>query len=103
MCLCKLIFHCVALHVTIMPQKGEKHDTHYIQSVRTHAWKMEKSLAGWFFFLGGGTANIKQHFLLTQLFFTLLPPFTGYNTCGKLRVLNKSPRLHICDMFAFKF
>lgn len=101
--LCKLIFHCVALHVTIMPQQGKKHDTHYIQSVRTHAWKMEKSLAVFFFFLGGGPANIKQRFLLTQLFSTLLLPFTGSNTCGKLRVLNKSPILYICDTFAFKF
>lgn len=55
----------------------------------------------WFFYFspGGRTVNIKQHFLLTQLFFTLQPSFTEYNTCGRLS-LNKS---QLNCTFALKF
>jgi len=47
---CKPIFHCAVLHITILPQRNREHDTQYIQIVGIQQSTIYKTMVFFFFF-----------------------------------------------------
>lgn len=89
--LCSITYHN---HAT----KGAKKKTWYKLYPESENTCLENGKKiGWFHFFSVEEPSTLNSVFFWQLFFTLLPSFTGCNTCGWLRVLNKS---HLYCTFA---